>query len=635
MNILTIENLTKSYGEKILFSNINFSVNDDDKIGIIGINGTGKSSLLKIIYGLDTADSGIINMKSDMQIEFLAQNPSFDPDATVLEQIFKGDSKVMNLLNRYENTLEQLSDNPDDLNLQKALTVLNEEMTAKDAWEIESRGKIILTKLGITRFNAKMNTLSGGQQKRVALASALISPCDLLILDEPTNHMDNSTIDWLEDYLKTRKGALLMITHDRYFLDRVVNKTLELDNGNMYTYSGNYSYFIEKKIERRAVQNMIEQKRQNLYKKELQWIRAGVQARSTKQKARIKRFETLKNTANDLQNDDIDISLGQSRLGKKVINIENISKKFDDINVIDNFSYILLRNDRIGIIGNNGFGKSTLLNIINGILTPDSGKIDVGSTVKIGYFTQDTVYLDGNKRAIEYIKEYAEFIETSDGSKISASQMMERFLFTSDMQWTYISKLSGGERRRLFLLKILMEAPNVLLLDEPTNDLDIDTLKVLENYIDDFSGAVISISHDRYFLDRTCKRIFSYDRNGNILNYTGNYTDFIDSRAFLDLNAQENEPKTLNVAQRPKKQSKLKFTYKENFEFNSIESEINALEEKLEQIDLEMTTHSHDFVKLHDLMKDKEEIEEDLLFKMERFEYLYELNEKISTQKNI
>ncbi|MEA3423515.1 MAG: ABC-F family ATP-binding cassette domain-containing protein, partial [Bacillota bacterium] len=431
MNILTIENLTKSYGEKILFSNINFSVNDEDKIGIIGINGTGKSSLLKIIYGLDTADSGTINMKSDIQIEFLAQNPSFDPDATVLEQIFKGDSKIMNLLNRYENTLELLNDNPGDLNLQKALNTLNEEMTAKDAWEIESRGKTILTKLGITRFNAIMNTLSGGQQKRVSVASALISPCDLLILDEPTNHMDNSTIDWLEDYLKTRKGALLMITHDRYFLDRVVNKTLELDNGDIYTYFGNYSYFIEKKIERRAIQNMTEQKRQNLYKKELQWIRAGVQARSTKQKARIKRFEELKDAAFDLQNEDIDISLGQTRLGKKVINIENVSKKFDDINVIDNFSYILLRNDRIGIIGDNGFGKSTLLNIINGDLVPDSGKIDIGSTVKIGYFTQDTVDMDGDKRAIEYVKEYAEFIETSDGSKISASQMMERFLFTS------------------------------------------------------------------------------------------------------------------------------------------------------------------------------------------------------------
>lgn len=643
MTILTIENLSKSYGEKSLFSNISFSINDGDKIGIIGVNGTGKTTLLRVVYGLDTADDGNILRKSDLTIEYLPQDPEFDPQATVLEQVFKSDSKVLKIVQQYEEVLEALEEKADDQALQQKLSKLTEEMTANDAWEIESKVKMILTKLGIHRFHDKMAVLSGGQQKRVALAAALISPCDLLILDEPTNHMDNSTIDWLEDHLEGRKGALLMITHDRYFLDRVVNKTIELDKGSLFSYQGNYSYFVEKRIERQAMENIIERKRQNLYKTELAWMRAGVQARSTKAKARIQRFEILEANKKNLDMESLDIPLGQSRLGKKVIEIEHLNKSFGTLKVVNDLSYTLLRNDRIGIIGDNGAGKSTLLKMIAGSLKPDSGSIDIGPTVKIGYFEQGTDDLEDDLRAVEYIRKHAEYIETSTGYKISAAQMMERFLFNSDLQWSYISKLSGGEKRRLYLLRILMEAPNVLLLDEPTNDLDIDTLKVLESYIDDFDGAVISISHDRYFLDRTSDRIFSYEGDGKILEHTGNYSDFIDfkkSSAYEQLhglvtdtkNEGTKKPEEKKTSEDKPRQAKLKFTYKENLEFQTIEADIEALELELEALDSEMAKNAHDFVKLNKLMETKSETEEKLLFKMERYEYLTDLDEKIKNQ---
>ncbi len=641
MTILTIDNLSKSYGEKSLFTNISFSINDGDKIGIIGVNGTGKTTLLRVIYGLDTPDTGNILKKSDLSVEYLPQDPEFDPEATVIEQVFKSDTKVLKIVQQYEEVLEFLEEQPDDTTYQLKLSKLTEEMTAHDAWEIESKVKMILTKLGIHRFHDKMAILSGGQQKRVALAAALISPCDLLILDEPTNHMDNSTIDWLEEHLENRKGALLMITHDRYFLDRVVNKTIELDKGALFSYQGNYSYFVEKRIERQAMENIIERKRQNLYRTELAWMRAGVQARATKAKARIQRFEVLENNKKNLDMESLDIPLGQSRLGKKVIEIEHLNKRFGDLIVVNDLSYTVLRNDRIGIIGDNGAGKSTLLKMIAGSLKPDSGSVDIGPTVKIGYFEQGTDDLEDDLRAVEYIRKHAEYIETSTGYKISAAQMMERFLFDSDLQWSYISKLSGGEKRRLYLLRILMEAPNVLLLDEPTNDLDIDTLKVLESYIDDFDGAVISISHDRYFLDRTSDRIFSYEGNGNILEHTGNYSDFVDFKktdAYQSLSptspvdqGAKKETEKKNTEDKPR-QAKLKFTYKENKEFEVIESEIEALESELETLDAEMITHAHDFVKLGTLMTEKEKLEEELLYKMERFEYLSELDEKIRNQ---
>ena len=625
MNIMMIENLTKSYGEKTLFKDISFSINDGDKIGIIGINGVGKSTLLKIIYGIDIADSGSVNMPSKTRIEFLSQDPNFDPKATVLEQIFKGDSPIMKLIQRYELALEKLENNPENKEFQEKILSLNNEMTAQDAWETENRAKTILTKLGIKHFDSKMNTLSGGQQKRVALAAALIAPCELLILDEPTNHMDNNTIDWIEEYLTSRKGALLMITHDRYFLDRVVNKTLELEKGNLYTYPGNYSYFIEKRLERREIANSIEKKRKNLYKKELEWIRSGCQARTTKSKSRIQRFEIIKNSKVDLTQEVLDISLGQSRLGKKIVSIKNLSKSFDNKKIIDNFSYTVLKNDRIGIIGDNGIGKSTLLNIIKGVLNPDSGSIDIGSTVKIGYFSQKTTHMDESLRAIDYIKEHSEIFEMSDGSKISASQIMEQFLFTPDMQWTYINRLSGGEKRRLYLLKILVAAPNVLLLDEPTNDLDIDSLKVLESYIDNFEGPVISVSHDRYFLNRTCSRIFSYEGSGKILEHTGNYTDFRNFKKSIipDVLVKNNNKE--NTSKKPKKQAQLKLTYKENLEFQSIESEIESLEALLDKLENDMNNNSRDFVKLNELLKEKELVEEKLLDKMERFEYLNDI----------
>lgn len=635
MNILTANNISKSYGEKKLFKNISFTINNGDKVGLIGINGTGKSTLLKIISGYETADLGDINIPNGINIEYLDQNPKFDSQSTVLQQIFKSNSPTIKLIKKYQETLKTIEENPKDGTLQKQLLKLTNEINNLNAWDMESQVKTVLTKLGVTDFNKKMGTLSGGQRKRVALASALLSPCDLLILDEPTNHMDNKSIDWLEDYLKIRKGALLMVTHDRYFLDRVVNKTMELDHGKIYTYTGNYSQFIEKKIERKNLESAIERKKQNLYKKELKWIKSGVKARGTKQKARIQRFEELKNSKVNIDDSKIDISVGYSRLGKKIIQMKGISKSFGKNQLIKDFSYIFLRNHRIGIIGDNGTGKSTFLNLIAGKLIADEGIIDIGKTVKIGYFAQTSENIDENLRAIEYIRKSAEYINTSDGNKISASQMMERFLFSNDMQWTYISRLSGGEKRRLYLLKILMNAPNVLILDEPTNDLDIDTLNILEDYIDEFDGAVISVSHDRYFLDRTCDRIFFFEGSGYITEYTGNYSDFIAKRKnnikeeFKDKLPKRKNPPNIET---PKKK-KLKFSYKEKFEYERIDSEIELLENELSNIEDKIQEYSRDFEKLQEFIVKKDEIEEKLLFKMERQEYLNNLEKKIRNSK--
>lgn len=637
MNILNANSLSKSYGEKTLFSDISFSINEGEKIGIIGINGTGKSTLLKILANVDNPDSGNIVLKSNTTIEFLSQNPDFDPDATVIEQIFKSEAPAIKLIKDYESTTDLLIENPDDKNLQTKITDLTDKINATNGWELENLVKTILTKLGITNFNSKMKFLSGGQQKRVALAETLITPCDILILDEPTNHMDNDTIDWLESHLKSRKGALVMVTHDRYFLDRVANKTFELENGSLYSYPGNYSYFLEKRMERRSMENSLERKRKNLYKRELEWIRAGCPARSTKQKSRIQRFETLENKIENSSTSayELDISLAQSRLGKKTIELNKISKSFGTNNVINDFSYTFLRDDRVGIIGKNGAGKSTLLNIITNRLPLDKGTIDIGETVKIGYFSQNSDNMDDSLKAIEYIKESAEFVRTSDGSKISASQMMERFLFNSEMQWSYIKTLSGGEKRRLFLLKILMEEPNVLILDEPTNDLDIDSLSVLETYIEDFNGIVISVSHDRYFLDRICDRIFSYEENGIILEHTGNYSDYkkFKETYLEDLSMSSKNKSPASGDTRRPRENRLKFTFKEKQEFESIEFEIEELEMKLENIIKDMETYPNDFEKLNILLKEKNLIEENLLCKMERLEYLEDLNDKILNQK--
>ncbi len=471
MHVMTLENVSKSYSDKTLFNDINFSINDTDKIGLIGINGTGKTTLLRIIAGAEYADTGNIISMKNIRIGYLSQTPEFDSNATVIEQVFKGDSQVLRLVRDYESITSELEKLPSDQTLIDQQLELMTKMNAQNAWELESQVKMVLTKLGIQDFKSKIGTLSGGQKKRVALAQALITPCDLLILDEPTNHMDNETIDWMEAFLKQRKGALLMITHDRYFLDNVSNKTIELDHGSLFSYDGNYTVFVEKKIERQQMAESMERKRQNLYRNELAWIRRGAKARTTKQKARIQRFEAIQDTSFVRGDGEVEISVAHTRLGKKIMDIENIYKAFDDKELIKDFSYTLLPDDRIGIVGKNGAGKSTLLNILTGKLKPDSGTLDVGTTVKIGYFSQESEALDESMRAIEYIREFGENVSTADGAKITAGQMMERFLFDKDLQWTYINRLSGGEKRRLFLLSILMQSPNVLILDEPTNDL--------------------------------------------------------------------------------------------------------------------------------------------------------------------
>jgi ATP-binding cassette subfamily F protein uup len=634
MNLLSFEGLSKSYSEKILFEDISLGINEGDKIGIIGVNGTGKSTLLKVLAGVEQADSGKILAANKVRVEYLSQNPQFDYDATVLEQIFKGNSPITVLIREYEHIMERLHLNPGDENLQKQLMQLSSKMDAAGAWDAESEAKTILTKLGITDFEAQIKTLSGGQKKRVAMASILISPADLLILDEPTNHLDNDTIEWLEGYLNKRKGALLMITHDRYFLDRVANRIIELDRGKLYSYSGNYSVFLEKKAERLDIESASESKRQNLLRKELAWIRRGAKARTTKQKARIDRFEELSESKIEAVTGKIDISVGSSRLGKKIVELEGVSKSFGDKLLIKDFSYILLRDDRIGIIGPNGTGKSTLMNLIYGSLQPDSGTIERGETVKIGYYSQDTGHMDDQQRVIEYIKDIAEFLPTADGQKISASQMLERFLFTPAAQWTPIGKLSGGERRRLFLLKVLMGAPNILLLDEPTNDLDIETLSILEDYIDEFPGAVIAVSHDRYFLDRVGEKLFIFEGEGQIKQYTGNYT------GYRDVVKEETEEENAGIKmQAEKKRSEqvkekpLKFTFKEQKEFDEIDDVIGALEEKISEVEIKINDSGSDFEALQKFIAEKERLEKELEEKLDRWTYLNELAEKIEELK--
>lgn len=633
MNLLTAESITKSYSEKTLINNISIGINEGDKIGVIGINGTGKTTLLKIIAGFEQPEAGKITKGNSVRIEYLPQNPDFDLNITVLEQVFKGDSPVIKLIREYEEAVNN-KNTPND-----RIIKLTQSMEGSNAWGIESEAKAILTRLGIVDFNAKISTLSGGQKKRIALAGALINPSDLLILDEPTNHLDDETIDWLEEYLNRRKGALLMVTHDRYFLDRVVNEIYELDGGNIYSYKGNYSDFLEKKLEREELETANEKKRRSLYRKELSWIKRGAKARSTKQKARIERFEKLEKSAADINNEKLEIVQLGSRLGKKVIELENISKKFDDRPLINSFSYILERDDRIGIVGPNGVGKSTLLNIISGRLRADSGVLEVGETVKIGMYTQETYHMDDNLRVIEYIKEEAEFITNSDGYRISASQMLERFLFPSGLQWTPIGKLSGGEKRRLYLLRVLMEAPNVLLLDEPTNDLDIETLTILEDYIDNFQGAVIAVSHDRYFLDRIAEKIFYFERNGNISKHTGNYSDFREYGNFNndkeDMDNADDSVKTfINKSEGERKKDRpLKFTFKEQREYEEIDDVISELEEKIERLGEEINKAASDYSKLQSLLSEKEDYESQLEGKMERWVYLNELAEKIQKEK--
>jgi ATP-binding cassette subfamily F protein uup len=638
MNIITLEKISKSYSDKVLLKDVSLGINDGDKIGLIGINGAGKSTFLKIVSGKEEFYDGIITKGKNVRIEYLDQNPHFDKDATILEQVFKGDTNEMKLLRNYEELLDKINScvNDEFDLLNNELIKLQSEIDLLNLWDMESEAKTILTKLGIKNYSEKIGNLSGGQKKRIALACALITPCDLLILDEPTNHLDSDSIEWLEEHLNGRKGALLLITHDRYFLDRVTNRIIELDRGLLYSYPGNYTAFLEKKIERLETEQVQEEKRNALIRNELKWVRRGAKARSTKQKARLQRFDELVNTENIKRQEDVDISLVGSRLGKKVVELYDVCKGFGDKVLIKDFTYTFLRTDRVGVIGKNGAGKTTLVNLLRGKIELDSGTIEIGDTVKMSCFAQDNSNMDPKLRVIDYVKEGGEYIPVDDGTKITASTMCERFLFDSTMQYTPIEKLSGGERRRLHLLRVLMESPNFLILDEPTNDLDIETLKILEDFLDKFMGVVIVVSHDRYFLDRICNKIFSYEGNGYIREYHGNYSDFLilkeieKSKGMIDNNngVIQNDDNNKNYKEKTR-DNKPKFTFKEKKEYEIIDEDISKLEEKIKELDGEMEKNSSNYGRLNELMKEKEEVQKELDFKYERWEYLSGIAETI------
>ncbi|OWR27279.1 ABC transporter [Saccharibacillus sp. O23] len=652
MNIMTVEHLSKSYGEKVLFDDASFGMEDQDKIGVVGVNGTGKSTFLKVIAGLEQADSGQVVKGSGIRIRYLAQNPDFDPELTVLQQLLHGEGDELAAVRFYSETMRQFELQPDSEELQQRLIKAGQELDRLNAWSIESEAKSVLSKLGLDLFDAKMGSLSGGQRKRVALAAALVQPSELLILDEPTNHIDSESVAWLETYLKKRRGALLMVTHDRYFLDRVADVMLELDYGKLYRYTANYSRFLELKAEREEREAASEDKRQNLLRKELAWIRRGAKARSTKQKARIERFEQLQDDKPQQKASDLEMATLSSRLGRKIMEIDHMSKSMAGRLLIDDLTYMAVPGDRIGIVGPNGRGKSTLLNLIAGDLQPDGGSIDSGSTVRIGYFRQEPAEMDPNMRAIDYIKEAAETVKTEEGT-VTASQMLERFLFTPTAQWTPIGKLSGGERRRLYLLRILIAAPNVLLLDEPTNDLDIQTLTVLEDYLDDFPGVMITVSHDRYFLDRVCDKLFAFEGSGKVAIHAGNYSEYMERTGgealkdgFSTGGSGGKEAKETSSAASASAASsapaggasspakKLKFTYKEQREYETIDSDIEAAEQRISEIAAEMERSGSDSAKLQELMEKQTAAEAKLEELMERWTYLNELAEQIEQAKN-
>lgn len=632
MNLLTIEGLTKSYTDKMLFHQISFGVSENDKIGLIGINGTGKSTLLKILAGLEKPDGGIVTTINGLKIGYLPQSPEFEQGTTVINQVFRSESPVMKLVQEYENTLMELNNRPGEPELLKKIAHLSQEMDKSDAWGLESEAKVILTKLGITDFQKDVGFLSGGQKKRVAMASALITPVDLLILDEPTNHIDNETVDWLEKYLSRYTKALFMVTHDRYFLDRVVNRIIELDSGSLYSYQTNYSGFLEKKQEREELLAAGERKRKNFLRTELEWVRRGAQARSTKQKARLMRFEEVSAKKAPSEKENVEINVGSSRLGKKTIELNNIGQSFDGVEYINDFSYIILRDDRIGLIGPNGCGKSTLMKIMTETIHPDKGYVETGETVKIGLFSQENPPIDDTQRVIDYMKETAEYINTADG-KITASQMLEKFLFPPDLQYSPVSKLSGGEKRRLFLLKVLMDSPNILFLDEPTNDLDIETLAILEEYLDSFPGAVVAVSHDRYFLDRVAERIFSFEGEGRIKQYEGGYSDYALAKEKENDISEEIDLKK-NIQSRVREKDKpLKMSYKEQREFEQIADVISEFEQNILLLEQEISNAGSDYVSLQKLTAQKEEKEVLLEQALERWMFLTELAERIEEFK--
>lgn len=594
MNLLTMQNVTHSFTQRILLDHASLGINEGEKIGVIGINGTGKSTLLKIISGLLTPEEGQVIKGNKIHVEYLPQIPEFDESKTLLENVVVGKD------------------------------------VHTDRWTIEGEAKAMLTRLGLTDFEVNPKTLSGGQRKRAALVRTLLTPADILVLDEPTNHLDNEMVEWLEEYLTKYRGALLMVTHDRYFLDKVTNKIIEIDKGSIYSYESNYSGFLELKAQREEMELATERKNQSIYRMELEWIKRGARARSTKQKARIERFEALKDRKPVEVDGQVEMSSMASRLGKKTIEVEHIAKAYGERKLIEDFSYIFLKNDRIGIIGPNGCGKSTLLNIITGNVIPDAGTVEIGQTVKIGYFAQENEALNPDMKVIDCVKEVGEYIETVDG-KITASKMCERFLFDSAMQYTTIGRLSGGEKRRLYLLRVLMEAPNVLILDEPTNDLDIQTLSILEDYLETFDGIVITVSHDRYFLDKIVDRIFAFEGMGKVTQYEGSYSEYkaVAKEYMQDTVKEEPVKKAPSVKV---KETKLKFTYNEQKEYNSIDGDIASIEEKLEEIEVEIGAAATNFTKLNELMEEKTKYESLLEEKMERWVYLNDLAERIQQQ---
>ena len=599
MSIFTLQSVTKDFGIKEILKGASFSLDATDKVGLIGTNGSGKSTLLKMIAGLEPIDGGQILVNSGVEIVYLPQQPELDENHTVIEQVFADSGEQMALVREYEEISAKLAHAPEDdsKQLMSRLSAVMQQMEATGAWELETNAKIILTKLGIEDFNAKVGSLSGGYRKRIALAAALLSEPDVLLMDEPTNHLDAESVEWLQSYLSRYRGAILLITHDRYFLDRVTNRIIEIDRGDIYTYSGNYSYYLEKKALVEESEISSQRKHQGVLRRELEWLKRGPKARSTKQKARIGRIDEMQTKEFKQVQGKVDIATPGRRIGKKVIELNNVAKGYGDGSadaksvrtLIKDFTYEFEPEDRVGIIGGNGAGKSTLMDIITGRIQPDSGSVEIGSTIHIGYFDQHSdellAALNENQRAIEYIKEVGEFVQIADGTKITASQMLERFLFPGDQQYAPIHKLSGGEKRRLFLLRVLMSAPNVLILDEPTNDLDVQTLAVLEEYLEDFNGCVIVVSHDRYFLDRTIEKIFALEPGGNLRQYPGNYSVYLDYKQAQEGDKQDKEDKQTSRQadkqtnrQGEKSQKSRKLSNWEKQEFETLENKIAQME---------------------------------------------------------
>ena len=623
MKELKVTDLKKTYGEKDLFDQISFLIHEKDRIGLIGTNGTGKTSLLNIIAGIDSGDGDrqTVFYPTDYRIGYLSQAAEFSDELTVLQAVFQGNSPLIQTVRAYEEALIELGENGEDPNVQKRYAKAEEQMNKEDAWTTDTNAKIILQKLGISELDKKINTLSGGQKKRVSLAQVLIDEPDLLLLDEPTNHLDYQAIEWLENYLKQYRGALLMVTHDRYFLDRVANRIFELSFGKLYEYKGNYEAYVLEKAERDRVEVEQEEKRKRLYKQELAWMRAGVQARGTKQQARINRFEDLKENLYQVnQEDDLELNLATQRLGKKVLEIKDGSYRINDQTLLEHLDLLIQSRERLGITGKNGAGKSTLLNILAVRIPLDSGTISIGETVRFAYYTQENEEMAPDKRMIAYLQEAAEEAKTVDGSQIGVAELLERFLFPRFMHGTLIGKLSGGEKRRLFLLKLLIQQPNVLLLDEPTNDLDIATLTILEDYFRSFPGAVITVSHDRYFLDKVADKLLVFQGNGKQELYYGNMSSYLLKQKELQQPAEKVKPKTQSKEPAGKK----KLSYMEQKEWETIEEDIAELEEKISLLQEEMNHQGDDFTRLQELQNDVSETEAQLEEKMARWEYLSE-----------